>query len=303
MRPGKLCATALGVFLATAYSYASPGDDKIVQLQTAYDRSYATSLERSDAVQGVYDHSFGSQVDRSHLAKESNANVQQTFDAAALTASLTLSKSTIDDARLALGELERRGIADGNLYKKYWGLLVKARRLNEANDFRTQHATASLIQQPVIDGPSLDGKPHVLRLSPDEKKLIRDEVPVTHGAWIVIVGHPACHFTANAVSQLAADPVVQRLLKNHAYFLMPPRDTFDFDLAADWARAHPYAAMHVIEYKNDWQMIDGWDTPTFYFLKDGNVEKKLVGWPKDGHKAEFLEDAAAVGLASQVIEK
>jgi hypothetical protein len=61
-----------------------------------------------------------------------------------------------------------------------------------------------------------------------------------------------------------------------------------------WNHEHP-AMQHTIAYRNDeWPMIDWWGTPTFYFIKDGAVIAKFVGWPKEGRRAELL---TALGFA------
>lgn len=43
-------------------------------------------------------------------------------------------------------------------------------------------------------------------------------------------------------------------------------------------------------------MLDRWETPTFYFFRQGKVVAKVVGWPGRGRKPEVRSALKLVGL-------
>jgi hypothetical protein len=46
--------------------------------------------------------------------------------------------------------------------------------------------------------------------------------------------------------------------------------------------------------QTEWPGFDIWAIPTFYFLKDGKIEAKVVGW--QGHRGAVLEAMKKIGL-------
>lgn len=46
----------------------------------------------------------------------------------------------------------------------------------------------------------------------------------------------------------------------------------------------------------EWPMIDDWATPIFYFLRDGRLVAKVIGWPRGGRVAGLETAIRDVGL-------
>ena len=75
------------------------------------------------------------------------------------------------------------------------------------------------------------------------------------------------------------------------------RDNLVRELAAVVAELHPGQEMAVTFKREECQMVDSWDTPTFHFLENGVVRAKVQGWPKKGHRSELLAGLQKIGLA------
>lgn len=75
-----------------------------------------------------------------------------------------------------------------------------------------------------------------------------------------------------------------------AIWLAPPFDSLTDGVIEEWNRENPDFAFRYVEYKSDWTQINYWGTPSFYFMKDGRLVKKVVRWPKDarGQRMEAL---------------
>jgi hypothetical protein len=48
--------------------------------------------------------------------------------------------------------------------------------------------------------------------------------------------------------------------------------------------------------REEWPMIERWETPVFYFFRDGRVVGKVIGWPVAGRKNEIRRSLRRAGL-------
>lgn len=76
----------------------------------------------------------------------------------------------------------------------------------------------------------------------------------------------------------------------------PPDESTPFLTVAQWNRVHPNEQMQFAYRREDWPMVDRWETPVFYFFKDGRVVGKVNGWPATGRKAEIRRSMTLAGL-------
>ena len=48
--------------------------------------------------------------------------------------------------------------------------------------------------------------------------------------------------------------------------------------------------MEAVYLQKEWPLIESWQTPGFYFIKDGTIVASVIGWPGD-QQLETLKDA------------
>jgi hypothetical protein len=118
--------------------------------------------------------------------------------------------------------------------------------------------------------------------------LARLPVEPKNANFVVVVAHPLCHFSQNAISAIAADPELSAGLKQ-AIWLAPPDGNLRLDVFRNWNRIHPLQRMAIAYTKTEWPSIDSWETPTFYFFRKGELVGKVAGWPVSGHSQELRE--------------
>ena len=266
-------------------------------LDALYEKSYPTSSERARAVDSAFLEEFSDLLDSSKISVLSDDDLRYAFSAASIAASATSDASITRVMRQVLDALSKRKLATRNDRVAYWGQLVMERRMDEANAYSRANPDEALPLQPTIKGQGSTGSPAFLQPR-DASHRVFDRVPVdvTKGARVIVVGHPYCHFTRNAVAAIDEQPKLSEAIGKVAMFIMPPRRTLDSTEAEDWNKAHPREVMHLVEHKTDWPMVDSWDTPTFYFLRDGRVVTKVTGWPRGGHMSELLAGLASIGV-------
>lgn len=164
-------------------------------------------------------------------------------------------------------------------------IYVEARMFDRANAIRAAHAELRLEDTPrLIDrGGRRAGQGGKLVVSEDGASMTYDAVPL-HGKKLVIIGHPLCHFSANAVREISTRDDLAARFKD-AIWLAPPGTKLDVAQMQRWNRTYPKSPIAFTDQRDDWPMFDAWATPTFYFLTDGKVVARVQGWPPEGGEA------------------
>jgi hypothetical protein len=197
--------------------------------------------------------------------------------------------------QLDLAELRRRGIAHAGDDAKVYAALVEIRYFDRARVFARLHPRAPVESVPVVTDDGARNAPTALLVHAGGSKLERAPVHLGNGR-IIVVSSPLCHFSQRAVRSIESDAALRPLFHDHAVWVVPPDQSTPFATVAKWNRVHPYEAMAVAYRREEWPMIDLWETPVFYFLRDGRVVSKVIGWPVAGRKAEIKRSLKLAGL-------
>src|SRR5690606_21584443 len=105
-----------------------------------------------------------------------------------------------------------------------------------------------------------------------------------------------CHFTRGAAEAIGADPELRKVLDG-ALWLVPEADPVRVDeVLLEWERRFAWAPLQYVNRESEWPEITDWGRPTFVFVKDGQVQRTITGWPPEGRKAELVKAAASVGM-------
>ncbi|MBS0571249.1 MAG: hypothetical protein JSS28_11610 [Proteobacteria bacterium] len=206
----------------------------------------------------------------------------------------------IRDMSADLKRLDKFGKATNADYADLYRALVDVRDFERARSFAAAHPSSSLVALPVIeDAPNLQaGAQTVLSVEAGNHKLIHHSVAIPALAYIFVAGSPGCHFTRNAVRDLEANPAMKEVFAHHAQWVAP-QDGYvakDFDRFERWNGEHPDFQMSMAYKASEWPLVDSWATPTFYFVKDGKVAAKVVGWPDEGNIPALTDAARKIGL-------
>ena len=200
--------------------------------------------------------------------------------------------------------LVERGWANDEFVSYMHRYLLTSRRFDEALAFRAAHPSVDLPAPPAIVGKAAARDDHariVFAMNDDGSALREQVVDIHSSAKVVIIGHPRCHFTQDAVNAISADPELMDALSDAAIWLAAPFTSLTDGVIPEWNRKHPDFAYRYVESKADWPEINYWGTPSFYFMKNGHLVKKVVGWPADAideRKQALWDGLHAIGAAS-----
>jgi hypothetical protein len=250
-------------------------------------RSDPTTRTIASKIHHRYDSLFAIDQSSAALAKLGPPDVALLFRAADLDFFYTVSRASLRDMQLDLNELRRRGIARKEDDGKVYAALVESRLFGQARAFAELHPLAATERVPAVVDNVVRRGPTALLVEDGGKKLERKSVDVKDGRRIVVVSSPLCHFSQRAIGSIESDPVLGPLFRDHALWIVPPDESTSISSVSTWNRVHPNEQMQFAYQREEWPMVERWETPVFYFLDGGRVVSKVAGWPLAGRKAEI----------------
>lgn len=194
-----------------------------------------------------------------------------------------------------LSALERRGAATDDDRTRMFRALVDSGQLDQARAFAARYPRIPLEAiPPTRNAPDVvAGQPSAWRVD-DAGNLERHRIDL-EPPQVILVSHPDCHFSANAMTAILADPALSAIFSQHATLLAPQTPQLGLATLQAWNRAHPTQPTVLVADQRDWP-LDDWDTPNFYFVRGGRVLAHVKGWQTDAQKANLLAGLAAIGL-------
>ena len=297
------CAVAL-IFVFTSISSEIQAASRSIEKR--FDSFYQFEVkspslpykEKAVLISQKYDELFAPRHDIRSFKEVRDVELDMLFRAAYLTAFYTFDAKHVMDMKRVLVELEKRGIASDRHRLDMYQSLVAARMLTEARAFSQKFPTPTMENLPALreEAGIRRSEPTEWALIADASELLRQPVHLDQAVQILIVSHPLCHFSQNAVRDIYSDPLLRAVFIGRTKWLAPQSGTLDIKVFQQWNREHPEAQMTFAYKQDEWPMIDYWGTPSFYFFKNGKVAAKVVGWPKGGQRAELLAALRQVGL-------
>ncbi len=112
-------------------------------------------------------------------------------------------------------------------------------------------------------------------------QLIRKQVDVSQKTGVIMVGSTGCFFSRFAMEHISEDEMLSRSFKDHSLGLMGSWDILSHPAIAEYNAGPAPVKLQYVWSEAEWPQINYWGTPTFYFLKDGEVVYRHTGWRKD----------------------
>lgn len=271
--------------------------------QDAARRSRANGAATTTGAQVLlrrYQELFGARMDAAALRRQSAGDLVVLFDAASAVSSRAPTAAALDDLLRVHAELVARDIPTARGFdQNVMSGLLAARRFDAARAFAASRP--HLADQPVphvVDtlGPTFQGRSVYTYDAPSDT-LTRVALPVPSGVELVMVVGAGCHFSADALAALHADPALQaRLRAVNLILVTDPRTPVATDWLATWNADNPAMPIRVPFNEQEWRALDQVGVPAFYLFKNGKRVGQQLGWQADGKAAlSRLIDAAARG--------
>lgn len=270
---------------------------KLERLYAVDESPLYSGNERIEAIVSAYERIFDKEQG-SALESVTDADLDLLYQAANTAAFYSGKRAYANEMARLLAELEGRGLANREHWVDMHRALVGARMFDKARALQHAHPLEGMEILPEIRmDPGLEGLT-TWSVSATGRRLTEQPLDLQVPATIVVVSTPRCRFSQAAVAAIDDDSVLGPVFARHAQWLAPPSGKLDFDLMQEWNGEHPKAPLSLAIERDDLPMIDNWNTPTFYFFKDGELAAKVQGWPRDGvgRRTEVAAALRKIGL-------
>ncbi|NOT88995.1 MAG: hypothetical protein HOP03_12545 [Lysobacter sp.] len=284
--------------LATSPDASSPTVADRLDALIAFERESGAMPPRlrREAIERRFTAYFSGSYAKDTLAHMDDNDLKDLFRAAQLHAFHSPDPRALDDLRAAYLELTARGAKVRFHALSLHRAFLWHRRFEDA---AALDAEADL-EMPSFEARRLPPEDNSLQsiwmvdkdgLGIDQHSLGIDELP-----HIVMITQPHCGFSQRAMAAIARNPDAAALFGRDALILIPPKINFDIAAVHRWNTAQPKLPMVFANRENEWPEFTHWETPVFYFLRDGKVTDRVVGWPNDERIGDLLRIARKRGL-------
>src|SRR5690606_31779797 len=194
-------------------------------------------------------------------------------------------------------ELERRSLATAQQLETVHAALVAARLLDEARAFHDAHPALEARRVPAVEDRTTQsgGDPPVLVWDAGRGVLARESVDLDAEYQVLVVSHPLCGFSQAASGAIRDDPELGPLFERHATWIVAPPGNLPLDAIERWQSAQPAQRIALIDSPPTWSFIEVGQTPTFYFLRNGDVVERVQGWPDEGNREALVAALQGIG--------
>lgn len=267
-------SASLYTLLLTITTASDPLDAVLAAQQEGMTLASQGKISERDerlCISETYDRVFGPLPER--FQELPSEQLTARYRAAELIAHYTLDPARIDHAESIAAELDRRGSVGREDRRRFLAAAwLAVRREDRARALLGADADTvpRLRLLPQQHGPS------VLRTEEEGRVLVQEPFE-TAGLRLVVVVHPQCGYSREALAALENDPAFESL-RSHVQLLVPQEPRLSFADIAAWNARHTIP-MRVAFDRERFDWVDSWATPTFYLLRDGRVVGRVAGWP------------------------
>lgn len=294
----RLMFTCASLLLFTGLSAAGEGDtgswkQAYLELQ-AIARNQPVHADQARLVSEAYARERRAAKTADVTALPTN-DLHDWFKAAAVAGFYAPADDHLADMRRVVAELERRKEASGDEMHTYYAALFQSRKFDAMAAYHLAHPT---LEPPIAyRGEAIADPRHaVLEVPASRGFVVGKTVDLAKGVRILVIAHPLCHFTRGAIADIESRPALERIFAAHSVWVSPADRDIDMSPFQAWNEAHARTPIALAYAAAGWPEVRIWQTPTFFFLRDGKVVGEVVGWPKEGNVESLERELSGLGL-------
>ncbi|WAC64044.1 hypothetical protein OVA13_04480 [Pseudoxanthomonas sp. SL93] len=252
-----------------------------------------TTAQRASAILDSFENNFAnySTRDPSELGDQ---DLLTLFRAANIAHAYSISRKALQVMMQTFEALSTRDLVSQRTYGDMHGALVASRDIAQARGLEDRFPLFAVERMPDIAFDSISGAT-AIAVPASGSTLRRVELKVNNGPRIIVISHPLCHFSRDAIAAIEADGDLSIVMLNSIWIAPVDRQLY-IDVLREWNIEHEKHPMVIAFDRAELPALDSWSTPTFYFLKDGRVVSVVEGWPSEGRKREIIAAARSIGL-------
>jgi len=188
------------------------------------------SLEQKPVVRAAFQlhlaHAYGDLA----LSRATDDELSALLQAADALAFYSQAPEDVDLVHRVLQRLERRGAATDDERAMYFRGLVEVRRFDEARRYSTAHPSMDVEAMPdLVDAMDSTEGPVVYEVAAHSFALRKQRRSLSRGIHLIVVAHPLCRYSRDAMKAIAADRAFAPVLQSHTTWIAPISRWLYFD--------------------------------------------------------------------------
>lgn len=282
------------LFLFLFYSVATAADQtpprsRLAQLEDVEQvlvKSHAPSREIRSRIALAYARLFPVSHRNRILKSADKDSVLELFRAADIAEFYTSSPEYADHMRTAFDSLAEIGFPQNPLriYEAY----ISSEQFFKLHDFLKLHPSLNVAPPPMVIGSTVNGRRKIWELNLVSNEMSQQEFSFKKGLTLVVMLQPQCHFSERAAVSLEADTNFIQLTQGRILWLTRIDRNFSIASVKAWNSRHPLFPLTVGSNISDWNEIESWASPGFYFFYDGVLVKSFRGWLNETRKDDLI---------------
>jgi hypothetical protein len=241
--------------------------------------------EKSDAIEAGYKKFHDHEITFMSLMTNSKKDLELLFDANQEVAFISKLPRYALNMELIFTELKKQKLNTASQADSLFSIHIRMREFDKANKLITDGLVLKDKSLPNFK-PAVDlqiNQPSEWIISQHERLLVQRAVKFNETWQMIVVSHPNCHFSRNAMLDILANDAIKMRIKGRSKWITPQDANLNFDLFQRWNSMYPDAEISVVHRRKDWPLKNFSSTPIFYFLVNGKVVSSFSGWPKEGN--------------------
>ena len=179
-------------------------------------------------------------------------------------------------------ELHRRKLSNEVDVKHMYGSLINSKLFRDANKFYNRFSEFELKKLPIFNKSSnLAEDGAGLYILQQNGSLSKDSFKYSDGFEIIVISHQKCHFCKNAAKEISNDKDVLGFFSKYSTWLTPISGDLQIEALQKWNNVYPKLNIKYVESIKNFPELKYWSTPSFYFLKNGELLGSLRGWDEN----------------------
>lgn len=156
--------------------------------------------------------------------------------------------------------------------------LLRYRRFEQADEMRERHPSHEFPSLPKFTDFQSEGPSIIRIIEQPEVAFERHAVHLPDSRAIVVISAAGCQFSRRAIQAIQADPYLRQAFSG-SLWMTPPDDLTQYHRIIDWNEKYSdIAELTVVYAPQEFPLFDMQQSPTFYFLNDGEIVETMIGW-------------------------
>lgn len=179
-------------------------------LQAELNASQSYQVMSAMAISAAFDNDFAAALARDPAGMDSQ-DLVTLFNAVNIAHAYSIRVMHLQAMQRAFGALQARDLVDQRSFSSMHAALMASRQFEQASALEKEFPQWDVEAAPTLAVASNSGKTAIV-VPASGTTITRTTLEVNQGARVVVISHPLCHFSRNAMAAIEAGPALSKAM-------------------------------------------------------------------------------------------